>query len=93
MSFARTERACMLRHHKHVTGSVDCPYQWSPIVGLVFELGTQAMDIDIQGIFLYICSDPPTSLDQLFASSNQPRAPNQSFEQFKLLSRERDLFT
>ena len=51
------------------------------------------MDINIQGIFLYVCGAPPARLDQLFASSDQPRAPDQSFEQFKLLSRQRDLLT
>src|SRR6266851_2019208 len=93
MSFARTDRACTLRHHKHVTGSVNRSDQRLPLIGLVFELRTQAVNIDIQGIFLYICRDPPARFDQLFASSNQTRTPNESFEQFKLLPRERNLFT
>src|SRR5258707_10440750 len=91
MSFARTDRACTLRHHKHVTGSVNRSDQRLPLIGLVFELRTQAVDINIQSIFLYICCDPPACFDQLFASSNQTRTPNESFEQFKLLPSECNL--
>src|SRR5260370_41297193 len=91
MSLARTERACTLHSHKHVTGSVNRSDQRPPIIGLIFELRPQTVDINIQGILLYIGCDPPTRFDQLFASSNQTRTPNESFEQFKLLPREGNL--
>src|SRR5258707_14401556 len=93
MSFARTDRACTLRRHKHVTGSVNRSDQRLPLIGLVFELRTQAVDINIQGIFLYICCDPPARFDQLFSGSNQTRTPDQSFKQFKLFPCECNLFT
>src|ERR1700737_3325798 len=93
MSFARTDRACTLCHHKHVSGSVNRFDQRSSLIGLVFEFRTQTVNINIQGIFLYICCDTPARFDQLFASSNQTRTPNQSFEQFKLFPCERNLFT
>src|SRR6266550_666955 len=92
MSFARTDRACTLHRHKHVTGSVNCSDQWSSIIGLVFELRTQAVDINVQGIFLDICRHSPIRFDELFASGDQTRTPDQSFEQFKLLPCECNLF-
>src|SRR5260370_33377330 len=91
MSFARTDRACTLHRHKHVTGSVNCFDQRLPLIGLVFELRAQAVDINIQGIFLYICCTP-ARFDQLFASGNQTRTPDESLEQFKLLPCECNFF-
>src|SRR3981189_3606093 len=93
MSLARTERAYTLHRHKHVTGSVHCSDQGLPIVGLIFELRSKTVDINIQSIFLYIRCNSPARLDQLFASSNLTRPPNESFEQIKLLPSEGNLST
>src|SRR5260370_27166061 len=91
MSFARTDRPSPIHRHKHETGSVNCFDQWLRFIGLVFELRAQAVDINIQGIFLYICC-APARFDQLFASGNQTRTPDESLEQFKLLPCECNFF-
>src|SRR5271155_2755828 len=93
MSFARTESACKLHRRKHVTGSVNSFDQRLAVIRLVLELRTQAMDVNIERIFLYIGCMPPARFNQLFASRNQTLMSDKSFEQLKLLSGEGNLLT
>src|ERR1700733_3541623 len=93
MSFARTERACNLHRHEHVSRAVNRFDQGLSFIVLVLELRPQTMDIHIERVFLHIGGTSPSGLNQLFAGSNQALMADQSFEQFELLPRERDFLT
>src|SRR5882762_7161612 len=93
MSLARTENACTLHPHKHIAGSVDRSDQWLSLIGMIFELGPQPVDIDIEGVLLHVGGQTPTCFDQLFARCNRPFPSNKRFKKLELLSRQSNLLT
>lgn len=92
MSRARTERERMeLGRDEHVTGAVDGADERAA-VGVVFELGAEAVDVDVEGVFLDFGEVAPAGFDELFTGGDEAAASHEGFEELELFAGERDVF-
>ena len=55
-----------LGRDEHVTGAVDGANEGAA-VGVVFELGAEAVDVDVEGVLLDFGEVAPAGFDELFA--------------------------
>jgi hypothetical protein len=91
MRRARTERERIeLGRDEHVTGAVDGANERAA-VGVVFELGAEAVDVDVKGVLLDFDEVAPAGFDELFAGGDEAGAAHEGFEELELLAGEGDL--
>ena len=79
-----------LGRDEHVAGAVDGADEGAA-VGVVFEFGAEAVDVDVEGVLFDLGERAPTGFDELFARGDEAGAAHEGFEELELLSGERDL--
>lgn len=78
---------------EHVAGAMDSSDERFSMIERALKLGSEAVDVDVEGVLFYFGGASPAGFDELFAGGDEASALHQKIQQLELLSREGNVFS